>query len=66
MKVTLNGKAHEIGDDTSLAQVVARLTSADRGIAVALNGTVVPRPRWETITLSDDDHVEVLTAVQGG
>lgn len=66
MNVTVNGQPHEIAEDTSLAGIVERLTNADRGIAVALNGTVVPRASWSTTALSDADQVEVLTAVQGG
>jgi sulfur carrier protein len=37
-----------------------------RGIAVALNGEVVPRTRWKEVTLNDSDRVEILRAVGGG
>jgi sulfur carrier protein len=40
-------------------------TSA-RGVAVAVNGEVVPRSAWETTGLHPGDRVEVLTAAQGG
>ncbi|HVK27272.1 MAG TPA: sulfur carrier protein ThiS [Nocardioides sp.] len=36
------------------------------GIAVALNGEVVPRASWPVVVLADGDVVEVVTAVQGG
>jgi sulfur carrier protein len=36
------------------------------GIAVAINDEVVSRTGWSTITLTDDDRVEVVQAVQGG
>lgn len=51
---------------TTLAQLVATLTTAGSGIAVAVNGTVVPRGRWPRVEVTDGDRVEVLTAVQGG
>ena len=36
------------------------------GIAVALNGEVVPRSAWSSTGLDDDDRLEVLGASQGG
>jgi sulfur carrier protein len=37
-----------------------------RGIAIALNGEVVPRTEWDDRMLTDGDAVELLVAVQGG
>ena len=37
-----------------------------RGVAVAVESTVVPRGDWETTTIDDGGRVEVLVAVQGG
>lgn len=51
-----------------VAEVVAALAGAPdaRGVAVAVNGEVVPRRSWPTTTLRAGDRVEVLTATQGG
>jgi sulfur carrier protein len=40
--------------------------SARAGIAVAVNGEVVPRSAWADHALRDGDRVEILTAAQGG
>jgi sulfur carrier protein len=37
-----------------------------RGVAVALNGAVVPRAQWETTVLRAGDTVEIVRAMQGG
>jgi sulfur carrier protein len=37
-----------------------------RGVAVAVDGEVVPRGQWTATGLSDGQRVEVLQAVQGG
>jgi sulfur carrier protein len=37
-----------------------------RGIAVAINGTVVPRSMWVETRLSDGDDVEIVNIMQGG
>jgi sulfur carrier protein len=66
MRVTINGKPHEAAGSLSLAQAVGVLTTAQSGVAAAVNGAVVRRGAWETTALADGDEVEVLTAVQGG
>jgi sulfur carrier protein len=37
-----------------------------RGIAVAVDGEVVPRGAWASTTVADEARVEVVHAVQGG
>ena len=37
-----------------------------RGIAAAVNGSVVPRSQWEQHELQAGDEVEIVGAVQGG
>ncbi|PRX97008.1 sulfur carrier protein [Allonocardiopsis opalescens] len=66
MRVTVNGETREIDAGSSVAEVVALLTSAPSGVAVALNGEVVSRGAWERTPLASGDRVDVLTAVQGG
>jgi sulfur carrier protein len=66
MTVVVNGAPRDLAEGTTLAEVVAQLTSASTGIAVAVNDNVVPRGAWSTTRLVDRDRVEVLTAVQGG
>ena len=36
------------------------------GLAVAVNGEVVPRARWNSAALADGDTIEIVGAVQGG
>jgi sulfur carrier protein len=37
-----------------------------RGVAVAINGMVVPRAAWPSTRLSAGDQVEIVRARQGG
>jgi len=66
--IVLNGETTEVRPGATLAQVLDRLgVSPDaRGVAVAVDGEVVPRACWEVFTLAQDARVEVLTAMQGG
>ena len=66
MQVIINGEPRQVPDPISLAQAVALLTSAQAGVAAAVNGDVVRRAAWNATPLADGDEVEVLTAVQGG
>ena len=65
MKVIVNGAARDV-DVVSVEGLVEQLTTARRGVAVAVNGEVVPRSSWPAAQLRDGDRVEVLTAAQGG
>ena len=68
LRVTVNGQVREISHDDTIADLVRGLgrDPMRSGVAVAINGTVVPRTTWPQRRLAADDHVEVLGAVQGG
>jgi sulfur carrier protein len=68
VRVTLNGVACELPEHSSIAQAVLAAGAAPdgRGLAVAVDGEVVPRGRWEAVELDEGQRVEVLQAVQGG
>jgi len=40
--------------------------TGQRGIAVALNGSVIPRSAWADTELKSGDSVEIVRARQGG
>ncbi|MCW2918619.1 MAG: thiamine biosynthesis protein ThiS [Actinomycetia bacterium] len=66
MTVIVNGEPREIADGATVASVVAAVTKATAGVAVALNDEVVRRAEWTATPIRDADRLEVLTAVQGG
>ena len=65
--VTLNGAPRTVAAAT-VAALLAELepAGAHAGIAVAVNGSVVPRGRWDAHELRDGDRVDLVGAVQGG
>jgi sulfur carrier protein len=68
MKIRLNGETTQLPDGASVVEAVAA-AGADgerRGIAVAVEGEVVPRGEWEATSLRDGQAVEVVRAIQGG
>jgi sulfur carrier protein len=68
MHVFVNGEHHELRLGATVAAVVESLPGAPegRGLAVAVDGEVVPRGSWGATELSDGARVEIVVAVQGG
>ena len=52
MKVTVNDEAVEVDDETTVAALLERLGLGPKGIAVAVDLSVLPRSEWQT-TLAD-------------
>jgi len=68
MKIELNGQPRELAPSATLADAVRESGAGEggRGVAVALDGEVVPRAEWEATPLAEGQKVEVLAAIQGG
>ena len=65
--IVLNGEP-AARDGATIAELLADLgvEHAARGVAVAVNGEIVPRAAWPARRVGDGDRVEALTAMQGG
>ncbi len=67
MLITVNGAAVELACSTVAELLVNRMDDPrPHGVAVAVNGAVVPRDSWPRWPLAAGDVVEVVTAVAGG
>ncbi|MYR08121.1 sulfur carrier protein ThiS [Gordonia sp. SID5947] len=63
--LVVNGEKTDLATDASIGDLITKMGLPDRGIAVAVDGEVVPRGRWDQLLRNDSD-VEIVTAVQGG
>lgn len=68
MKLVVNGSELQMDERPTVSDVIARVAPdrPTKGTAIALNGEVVPRGRWESVMLNEGDRVEVLHAIGGG
>lgn len=66
MTVIVNGDLRPVEEGQTVADLVAAVASSPKGVAVAVNGEVVPRSSWDDHELHDGDRVELLSAHQGG
>jgi sulfur carrier protein len=66
--IVLNGEPCELASGETVLGALGRLglEAGARGVAVAVDGEVIPRANWESFALPDGARVEVLTAMQGG
>jgi sulfur carrier protein len=68
MMIELNGAPAELPDGATVEQAVAAAGANGnrRGVAVAVEGEVVPRGEWKATRLREGQAVEVVRAIQGG
>ena len=74
MFVTVNGERRELPARATVLDAVELLAGdgehahavQGRGVAVAVEGEVVPRDDWASTRLGEGARVEVLAAIQGG
>jgi sulfur carrier protein len=62
MNISYNGEKREVPEGATVHVIAGGF----RGVAVAVNGTVVPAASWPQARLAEGDVVEVVTAHQGG
>lgn len=63
---TVNGKSCHLADGTTVALLVDEWCPSPRGVAVAVNGEVVPKSTWEQVQVAPGDAVEIVSAAAGG
>jgi thiazole synthase len=68
MNVEVNGEAVVLAPGATVAAAIdaAGAGSDRRGLAVAVDGEVVPRSEWTDTELREGQSIEVLAAIQGG
>ena len=67
LEIRLNGQDVPLGAATIADLLAERAVEMNqRGIAVALNGSVVPRSAWGETALRPGDNIEIVRAKQGG
>ena len=68
LALLVNGERVEVRAGATIADLVAALTEVDepKGVAVAVDRTVVPRSEWATTPARAGSLVEVVSASAGG
>lgn len=64
--VVVNGEVTTVPPGSTLEGLLDQVEIDPKGVAIALDGDVVPRSRWPATTLQPGAHVEIVTAAAGG
>ena len=63
--ITVNGTDHLLTAQLTVRELLAHLELPDKGVALAIDGAVFPKSRWDE-PVQRGWVVDVLVAVQGG
>jgi len=67
MEITVNSQLKQVSEPCSVSQLLDQLHQAgQKGIAVAVNSSVIPRNNWNDHHLKPYDQVLIIRAAQGG
>jgi len=68
MELKINNQTRHFNHELLTIQALLDIEAPakQKGIAVAINTTVIPKSEWNNYTLSQNDQVLIITATQGG
>jgi sulfur carrier protein len=66
VKLIINGQEQNFQAPLNLYDVLAQNDYIEMMIAVAHNGTFVPKAQYKSTTLKDGDLIEIVAPMQGG
>lgn len=66
ISIIVNERPMELPAGATAADLLEQIGLQRRGVAVEVNGEVVPAREWAAFQLKSADHVEVVALVGGG
>lgn len=67
MEITLNNQTIAVSDNETLESILKQNYLLDKkGIAVAVNSSVIPKNKWANTQLNANDNIMIITATAGG
>jgi sulfur carrier protein len=67
MEITVNNQSKQISESCTIQQLLNEVVgNKQKGIAVAVNQTVISKQKWSDFYLKQNDSVLIIKATQGG
>lgn len=66
IRVLINDEPYDFDEGASVADAIRYLQMSSGGLAVAMNGEVLPQKRWQDSKLADEDRIMLIRATHGG
>lgn len=64
--IKVNQEDHQITDNLTLQELVEDLKIQTKGIAIAINSTVIKQADWALKLLQNNDDILIIKSTQGG
>lgn len=64
--IVLNGSNKQIDSDTSIARLLESLDLGEKRLAVEVNQQIISRSDFASVTLNEQDNIEIVQAIGGG
>lgn len=68
MKIKINGEESLLDSKLNISGFIKKQFNGKepRGIAIAVNSSIIPKSKWDETIINENDEIEIVTAVQGG
>jgi sulfur carrier protein len=66
MNIILNNTINEVHENITIEELLLLNNIRSRYIAVEINKRIIPKSKYKEYQLSEDDKVEIITAIGGG
>jgi sulfur carrier protein len=66
IEIVVNGNSRSVAATTTIEALLCELEIPLRGVAVEINGQIVPRMRHAAQALTAGDRIEIVSLVGGG
>jgi len=66
IRVYINGEAHHMPAQQTVAELLAKLNVPAERVAIELNKTIVRKREWESTLVGEGAQVEIVEFVGGG
>ncbi|WP_336194512.1 sulfur carrier protein ThiS [Providencia stuartii] len=66
MRLIINDQPMEFSAPLTVTQLLAALQQTTAGTALAINQVIIPRHKWDSHTVNDQDNILLFQAIAGG
>nr|MDT0252653.1 sulfur carrier protein ThiS [Endozoicomonas sp.] len=66
MQIKVNNQPMVVETALSLDALLKQLNHLEKGVALAVNRTIISRSQWDSYQLNDGDNITLIKATAGG
>ncbi len=64
--IILNGSPMTLIGEVSLEEFLKSSNTSNKGVAISLNRSIVPKSKWSSTLVRNNDMIELVSAAPGG